>query len=234
MSSEPETFKGIILKSTEYKEKDRLISVLTKDRGIVNICVKGVAGKNSRFAFASLPYSYCDFVVTLTHDFYYLKEGIVISGNTGIMDSLESMAVAGHISDCLRESVMQSDNAPACYELAIYSYYVLSNTPSYYLQAMCIFNWRLMWILGLASKASECVNAAGDMKLSSRSCEILDFIGENPVNKIFTIKLEPSDIEELRRFTLRYVSVQFEKDIPDPILRLNLPVIRRKDAADET
>ena len=223
MPSDPYSFKGIILKTSEYKEKDRMISVLTKDHGIVSICVKGVSGKQSKNSFVSVPYSYCDFVVTDSHNFLYLKEGSVISGNTGIMDSLEAMAVAGHIADCLSWSVMQSDNARDAYELAIYSYYALSVDPASYLSVMIVFNWKLMWTLGLATKAVECVSSAGRHKLSRRSYEILDFIGENPVNKVFAMKLEEADIRELRSFTLDYLRVQFEKDVPDPIFKLNLP-----------
>lgn len=224
MPSDPECFKGIILKSSEYKEKDRLISVLTKERGIISVMVKGVGGKTSKLSFVSVPFSYCDFVVTFTHNFYYLKEGSVISANTGIMNSLEAMAVAGHISECLTESVMQSDNAPACYELAIYAYYMLSEYPSAYLSCLCIFNWKLMWLLGLAADASECKDTVREgKKLSKRSCDILDFIGKNTVSKDFAQKLEENDIRELRKFTLSYMSAQFEKEIPDPVYKLNLP-----------
>lgn len=226
MPSNPVAVKGIILKSNEFKEKDRIISVLTRDLGIINICCKGVAGKSSKLSFVSVPYSYCDFVITENHGFYYLKEGSVISGNTGIMNSLEAIAVSGHIASCLLLTVMQSDNSSKCYELAIYVYYLLSINPEKYLYAMCIFNWKLMWILGLASNISDCQNTVGNsFKLSSRTCEILDYIGQNPIKNIFTIKLEESDIYELRKFTLAYLRVQLENDIPDPILKLDLPIV---------
>lgn len=224
MASAPEVFKGIILKTSEYKEKDRMIQVLTRERGIVNICVKGVSGKTSKVSFVSLPYSYCDFTVTDSHGFYYLKEGNVISGNTGIMDSLEAMAVAGHIAECLSWTVMQSENARDCYDLAIYAYYALSIDTTSYLKVLIAFNWKLMWILGLASSASECAGTAGSShKLNNRVYEILDYIGSYPVSKIFTIKLEEDDIRMLRGFTMDFLRVQLEKDIPDPILKLNLP-----------
>lgn len=229
MPSDPETFKGIILKTSEFKEKDRIIQVLTRDRGIVNICVKGVSGKSSKNSFASLPFSYCDFVVTVSHGFYYLKEGNVISGNTGIMDSLEAMAVAGHISECLSWSVMQSENAKDTYELAIYAFYALSLNAGNFLDILIVFNWKLMWTLGLAAKASECVHSAGNVhKLTNRELEILDYIGLNGVNKVFAMKFEESDIKSLRSFTMDYIRIQFEKDIPDPIMKLNLPVIGEK------
>jgi len=226
MPSDPVSFKGIILKTCEYNEKDRIISVLTKDDGILNICCKGVAGKSSKLSFVSVPYSYCDFVITESHGFYYLKEGNVISGNTGIMNSLEAMAVSGHIASCILETVMQSDNSSECYELAIYALYLLGINPEKHLYVMCIFNWKLMWILGLASYSSDCVNSVGPkIKTSNRTRDILDYIGEKPVKNIFTINLNEEDICELRIFTLAYLRIQLEKDIPDPIAKLNLPVI---------
>ena len=220
MSSDPEVIKGIILKSSEYKEKDRLIRVLTREKGIINICVKGVSGKSSQNAFASVPFSYCDLTVTLSHGFYYLKEGSVISGNTGIMNSIEAMAVAGHIAECLSWTVMQSDNARDCYELTIYAYYALSVDPGKFLSVMIAFNWRLMWELGLADRVETCVV---DNKLGKRARDILDYIGVSPVSKIFALKLEEEDIRILRGFTLDYLRVQLEKDIQDPIYKLNLP-----------
>ncbi|MCQ2515958.1 MAG: DNA repair protein RecO [Saccharofermentans sp.] len=227
MPSNPISFKGIILKSSEYKEKDRIISVLTRDLGIVNICCKGVAGKSTKLSFVSVPYSYCDFVVSESHGFFYLKEGNVISGNSGIMSCLESMSVAGHIAMCLLETVMQSDNSSECYELAIYALYLLGIKPDEYIYVMCIFNWKLMWILGLASFSVDCVNSVGPkIKVCPRTCEILDYIGSNPIKNVFTIKLEESDLFELRSFTLEYLRVQLEREVQDPILKLDLPIIR--------
>ncbi len=226
MPSNPISIKGVILKSSEYKEKDRIISVLTRDDGIINICCKGVSGKSTKLSFVSVPYSYCDFVIAESHGFYYLKEGSVISGNTGIMSSLEAMAIAGHIASCLLETVMQSDNSAQCYELAIYALYLLGVSPDKHLYVMCIFNWKLMWILGLASVCEDCAQTVGPkFKISTRTCEILDYIGQNPVKNIFTIILEENDINELRVFTLQYLRIQLEKEIPDPILKLNLPVV---------
>ena len=85
---------------------------------------------------------------------------------------------------------------------------------------MIAFNWRLMWELGLADRAETCVV---DNKLGKRARDILDYIGESPVSKIFALKLEEEDIRILRGFTLDYLRVQLEKDIQDPIYKLNLP-----------
>ena len=229
MTSDPFSVRGIILKSTDFKEKDRLISVLTRNHGVISIRVRGVSGRASKMSFVSIPYSYCDFVITSSNGFYYLKEGSIISGNSGIMNSLESMAVAGHISSCLLESVMQSDNSRECYDLAVYSFYVLSEHPDRYLEVMCIFNWKLMWVLGLAADIRDSVIRAGaDITISQRSADILDFIGKSRVSRIYSVRLEDRDVTELRKFTIRYLSVSFEKEIRDPVAMLNLPVIGKE------
>ena len=62
---DPFNCRGIIIKSNDYKEKDRLLSVLTSDRGLITICAKGVAKPGSSLGFVSMPYMLCDFVVSV-------------------------------------------------------------------------------------------------------------------------------------------------------------------------
>ena len=40
---DPVNCRGIILGSREYKEKDRLVSVLTPEMGLITVCAKGSA-----------------------------------------------------------------------------------------------------------------------------------------------------------------------------------------------
>ena len=98
---DPFNCRGLIIRSAEYKEKDRLLSVLTSDRGLITICAKGVAKPGSSLGFVSMPYMLCDFVVTVSHGYYYLKDASIIESNSKIMESLEQMTVAAHISSCL-------------------------------------------------------------------------------------------------------------------------------------
>ena len=93
---DPFNCRGLIIKSDDYKEKDRLLSVLTSDRGLITICAKGVAKPGSSFGFVSMPYMLCDFVVSVSHGYYYLKDASIIESNSGIMESLEQMTVAAH------------------------------------------------------------------------------------------------------------------------------------------
>ena len=91
---DPVNCRGIILGSREYKEKDRLVSVLTPEMGLITVCAKGTAKPGSRNAFASVPFMIVDLVLTTSHGYYYLKDGSVVENNSGIMNNLEAMTVA--------------------------------------------------------------------------------------------------------------------------------------------
>ena len=158
---EPFSCRGIILASREFKEKDRLVSVLTADKGLVTICAKGSGRPGSKAAFASVPFMVCDFVVSVSHGYYYLKEGTIVENNSEIMSSLEAMTCASHMSSCLIDSTFQGENTREAYELAAYAFYMLAKHPQDYLIVYSAFNWRLLTIVGLTVKY-EITNNGGE------------------------------------------------------------------------
>lgn len=169
---EPFSCRGIILASREFKEKDRLVSVLTSDRGLVTICAKGSGRPGSKSAFASIPFMICDFVVSVSHGYYYLKEGTIVENNSDIMNSLETMTCASHMSSCLLDSTFQGEIAREAYELAAYAFYMLAKRPQDYLIIYSAFNWRLLTIAGLTvryeitNNGGEAVTAGKDYLVS--------------------------------------------------------------------
>lgn len=159
---EPFSCRGITLASREFKEKDRLVSVLTAEKGLVTICAKGAGRPGSKYAFATIPFMVCDFVVSVSHGYYYLKEGTIVENNSDIMSSLETMTCASHMSSCLIDSTFQGENAHEAYELAAYAFYMLARHPKDYLILYSAFNWRLLTIAGLTVRY-ELTNDSGEL-----------------------------------------------------------------------
>ena len=239
MASDPISVRGIILRSREFKDKDRMVTVLTADRGIMTICVKGVASKNSKNAFVSVPFTLCDLVINPSGNFYYLKEGSIIESNAGIMGSLEAMAVAGHIANILNESILQTDNSHMAYELCVYAFYALGKYPQRYAEVYCAFNWRLLIELGFASvyepeevmqyyyistkdSRLSSFSQQGLFKMSSPGLKALNFFASRSPSEVFNVTLNEVLQEELRRFTTQYLQNQFEYEIKDPIKQLEI------------
>ena len=214
---DPFNCRGLIIRSSEYKEKDRLLSVLTADRGLITICAKGVAKPGSSLGCFSMPYMLCDFVVTISHGYYYL--------------SLEQMTVAAHISSCLMDCTLQSENSKEAYELAVYAYYMLANNKGKYLLIYSAFNWRLLTIAGFTvtydledtiGRSKFMINITGgdgtdgnnrafNRMLDEPSVRALNYFATCDLKKLFTATADKKTEQELKDFTTDYLSIHFEK-----------------------
>jgi len=243
---DPFNCRGLIIRTSDYKEKDRLLSVLTADRGLITVCAKGVAKPGSSLGFVSMPYMLCDLVVTVSHGYYYLKDASIIESNSGIMESLEQMTVAAHISSCLMDCTLQSENAREAYELAVYAYYMLANNKGKYLLIYSAFNWRLLTIAGFTvlydlnaplykasadKPARYMINISGGSEtgngnkafnrlLDEPAVRALNFFATCELKRMFTSGADKKTEKDLKDFTTDYLSVHFDK-IYDTLAVLN-------------
>ena len=76
---------GIVLGGKDVKEKDRLVSLFTPDRGILTAILKGVRGDKAKLKSAKEPFSFGEFII---------EEGKVSSIITGfdMIDNFYSLS----------------------------------------------------------------------------------------------------------------------------------------------
>ena len=224
----------MILSSADFKEKDKLINVLTSDRGLIRVCIKGSAKQGSRNAAFTIPYILCDFTLTISHGYYYLKEASIIENNSEIMNHLTTLVTAAHIADCLDELSYDTPEAVhRYYELSVYAYYALAKRPEDYLYVYSAFNWRLLTYAGNnviyddydidTTKFYEIGLSDGELKqkengnfatgvLSGSEVLALNYFATCDISKLFTGKISSKMAEDLRLFTTAYMSFQFERE----------------------
>lgn len=163
MASDPITLRGVVLSSRDFKEKDKIISFLSSSSGVIDICVKGTAKSGSKLAAITVPFVVADVVVTLTGNFYFIKDYSIVSSNTQIMSSLEAMTVASHMTSILSNSYIDGTDSKPYYELLVYSLFYLSQNLDKYLIAYSAFNWRLLSLLGFVIDYTWCNNCHNEL-----------------------------------------------------------------------
>lgn len=163
MASDPITLRGVVLSSRDFKEKDKIISFLSSTSGVIDICVKGTSKQGSKLAAITVPFIVADVVVTLTGNFYYVKDYSIVESNSSIMSSLEAMTVASHMTSVLSSSYISGSDSKPFYELLVYSLYYLSQNLTRYLVVYSAFNWRLLSILGYVIDYGYCMNCHNEI-----------------------------------------------------------------------
>ncbi len=98
--------EGIVIRQVQYKEKDAMISVLTKD-GTVSFLARGILNPTSKNASSCLLFAYSNFTLNSRQDKLTLTQGKLIKSYYHLYESLEKMAaiqlVCELIIKCLDE-----------------------------------------------------------------------------------------------------------------------------------
>ena len=61
---------AIVLKAVNYKEKDRILTVLSAESGKLSLLMRGVRGASAKLKFASGAFSFVEYVVTRSGDMW--------------------------------------------------------------------------------------------------------------------------------------------------------------------
>ena len=79
---------GICLRSVEYGENDRIITLLTDKSGKVSVRARGISSPKSRLRQATIPFAFGEYILVENGDFYTLKNFDYHDAFTAVSDDL--------------------------------------------------------------------------------------------------------------------------------------------------
>ena len=152
MSSGGETLvtKGLVLSQTRHIEYNKIISVLTEDRGLISVYVYGGMSLRNRNFSGSLPYSFSELEISKKGDMYILKEASSIKYFYEAGGSLSRNALIMYISEVLSEVCVENegDGSGELLHLALNILYSIYEGKKDLLLIKAVFELRLMLGLG--------------------------------------------------------------------------------------
>ena len=93
--------KGLVIRTVDIKESDRLISIFTEEMGVVSALARGARSLKSRQMASTMQFCYGSFVLCKRGEHYWIKEASLIESFFGIRNSIEGLALATYISEVL-------------------------------------------------------------------------------------------------------------------------------------
>lgn len=114
---------GIVLRYADYKENDRILTVLTRERGIVSLTARGVRSAKPNNACA-VKDSFCcgEFVVYERNGIEYISSSSVIEAFYPIREDYDRFSAAAQIADIVKRAADISKND----EMFMLVYYAFS------------------------------------------------------------------------------------------------------------
>lgn len=108
--SRTETTAALLLRSVDYGDSDRIVTLLTESRGKVAVMARGARASKKRFAGALEPYALIEAEIAIGRgDVGRLAQARVVRAFPGLLGSLEKIGVAAAGLEIVRETVADHD-----------------------------------------------------------------------------------------------------------------------------
>lgn len=147
--------KGLIIRTTDIRESDRMLTIYTEEQGIVSALARGVRSVKSRLMSSTTQFCYASFVLYGQGDKLWVKEAELIDNFFDLRNSIEGLALAGYISEVLCH-VATAEGDRELLRLALNSLYAISRGTHPLNRIKAVFEMRLASILGFMPEVVHC------------------------------------------------------------------------------
>ncbi|WP_338470285.1 DNA repair protein RecO [Niallia sp. XMNu-256] len=192
--------EGIILRSTDYGETNKIVTLFTREWGKYGVMANGAKKPKSRLAAITQPFTYGLFLIQKTRGMGSLQQGEIISSLRSIKEDIFLTAYASFIVELTDKGLEENKSNPFLFELLLQSLTYLNEgyDPDIIKN---IYEIKMLSVLGLHPTLDQCASCGsreGTFGFSIREGGILCHrcIHIDP----YHLKISPATVKLLRVF----------------------------------
>lgn len=170
-----EKTEGIVLRSFDYKERGRIITVFSSDYGMIDLVAASLSKKKSYLLSLTSPFSQGEFVFTRGKStLYRFQDGTLINPHAVLRQKLSSLNVASQIIQAIILSQLPGKSALALYQmtLAYLKQVALFEDPSPLIVSFYLKLLKHEGLLQLQKKCSYCDQPACGLNQGASICSM--------------------------------------------------------------
>ncbi|MDD3347467.1 DNA repair protein RecO [Oscillibacter sp.] len=104
--------RGIVLRETETKESDKILTLLTQERGKIAVIARGARRKNSKYAACAQSLVWSEWTLYQKGEWYYANEGASLELFDGLRQDLDAMALGFYFAELTEAVTTEGEAAP--------------------------------------------------------------------------------------------------------------------------
>ena len=139
---------GLIIREVQTGEADRLVTVLTRDMGVIKAFVRGARSIKSRSLSATQLLGYSRFSIYISRDTYTIDEAEPIEVFFGIRSDFARTSLAMYFCELICELAPEGADCAEILSLALNTLYLLANNRLPVHQLKAVFEMRLLSLTG--------------------------------------------------------------------------------------
>ena len=231
------TVDGVVIKTSVTGEADRIVWVLTRDRGVIRAFAKGARGTKSRLHGGTSLFCYCDFTFSEKNNVYNINEAQIKEVFFDLRRSMEVLTLAQYFCEVIIKCVPDKCEEEIYLRLLLNSFHFLCKSEKHHLLIKSVFELRLSCIAGYMPSLIACDNCSeyetetmffncADGRLFCNSCgrgmaipevsvsviSAMRHICFSDFSKIFSFELNENSCKPLNRLTESYLKAVLGQD----------------------
>ncbi len=147
---------GLIIREQQTGEDDRLVTLLTRDYGVLRAFVRGAKRIKSRSHSATQLFAYGKFSIYRGKDAYSIDEAQPIEIFFGLRNDIEALSLAQYFCELAGELAPVEDEADEYLKLVLNALHMLSKNKRSHAQLKAIVELRMMSLSGYMPDLVAC------------------------------------------------------------------------------
>ena len=148
--------KGVVLRQTDTKEADKILTLLTADKGKISVIARGVRRRSCKYAASAQPLAYSEWTLYQKGDWYYANEASSIEQFGGLQTDLSRLSLGFYFAE-LTETVAAAGEAfPELLSHLLNGLYALDKLKKPESLVKAAFEFRLLCLAGYEPLADGC------------------------------------------------------------------------------
>lgn len=148
--------RGLVLRETETKESDKILTLLTAERGKVSVIARGARRKGCKFAACAQSLVYSEWTLYQRGQWAYASEGTTIELFQGLRRDLEAMALGFYFAELTEAVTVEEVPAEELLRHLLNGLYALSALQRPPALVKAAFELKLLCLAGYEPLAEGC------------------------------------------------------------------------------
>lgn len=231
------TIRGVVLRVSDYNDRDALLTVLTQKYGKLTVKARGLRRKNSPLTAVCQLLAFGEFTVFEYRGQYTINEAHVLNLFQGLRADMESLALASYFAQVAEVLSQEDYPTPELQSLLLNCLFALAELKLPFAQVKAVFELRAACLAGftpdlvgchvcgsqeptrfdLSSGLLECENCRDAsssgirMPVTPSVLEAMRYISFCDPKKLFAFRLPEQELTRLSSLTEGFLSTQLER-----------------------
>lgn len=161
------TVEAIVIRSMDYGEGHKIITLFTKDRGKVGVIARGAKKMRSRLAALTLLFTYGEFTYYRSGQLGNLSSGDIIASHQAIQDDIHKTAYAAYLLEMIDRMLLEQDGSAYLFEQLLAALDAIEADKDAQIIAH-LFEMKMLTFAGYAPSLERCAACTEDVALAER------------------------------------------------------------------